>query len=76
MDYYKIINSDGVEEIIYIPYNPNNILITENDILKILNSNNVNVKKINNIDIFIRAFTHKSYCKKENYDKHIIRCKK
>ena len=41
-------------------------------IVHVLNSNNVHVNKINSIDIFIKAFTHKSCCKKEDYDKTIL----
>ena len=32
----KVTNNDGEEEIIQIPYNLNNVLITENDIINIL----------------------------------------
>ena len=74
MDYYKIINSDGVEEIIYISYNPNNILITENDILKILNSNNVNVKKI--ILIYLLELLHINLIVRKKIMIKNIRCKK
>lgn len=61
---YKIYNNDK-EEIIHIPYNTNNFLASEDDILDILKRFNVtSVNKINHIEYFHTAFTHKSYCKK------------
>ena len=65
-------NQDGEDEIIQIPYNLNNILINESDIIQILNEYNVNVNKINHIAYFRQAFTHKSYCKKDIYPQHIL----
>jgi len=62
-----ITNSNGIEEIIFSPYNENNIFITEHDILKILNQFNVKIDKINNMENFYECFVHKSYCKKEHY---------
>ena len=59
-------------ETILIPYNINNILITENDILNILKTHHVEIEKINNISYFHEAFTHKSYCKKNIYPSHIL----
>ena len=44
----KIINNNGEEETIQIPYNLNNVLATEEDIIKILANFNVHVNKINN----------------------------
>jgi len=73
---FTIKNNDGDEEIIYIPYNLNNILITENNILDILNNYNVKLNKINNISYFIQAFTHKSYCKKIIYPQNILELSK
>jgi len=46
-------------------YNEKNILITEKDILMILQKYIPNIK-INNFKHFINAFVHKSYCKKNN----------
>ena len=45
-DGLKIINNNGEEEIFQIPYNLNNILPTEKDIIQILSNFNVNIKKI------------------------------
>lgn len=46
-----------------VPYNFNNILVTKKDIEMILNKYDTNVK-INDLEIYIRAFTHVSYTKK------------
>jgi len=48
-----------------LPYNPKNILINENDVNKILKRYNIN-KNINSIDIYRKAFIHKSYCTRKN----------
>jgi len=69
---FKIINNMGDEEIIQIPYNINNILINEEDVIKILNCYNVKVDKIIDIEKFREAFTHKSYCKKNIYPEQIL----
>lgn len=68
----KIINDLGEEEIIQIPYNINNILVDENDIIKLLLQCNVKLDKINDISHFRQAFTHKSYCKKTIFPDHIL----
>lgn len=73
---FKVINSNGEEEIIQIPYNLNNILIEENDIIKILDKFNIKVDKINNIEAFREAFTHKSYCKKSIFPDEILEAAK
>ena len=62
---YMYKNSDGEDEIIQIPYNLNNIIIKEEDVLQLLKTYNVNLNKINHLQYFIQAFTHKSYCKKD-----------
>ena len=53
------------KEINNIPYNEKNILITEKDVILILNKYISNIK-INNFNHFINAFVHKSYCKRNN----------
>ena len=69
-----IINKDtGSEEIILIPYNKENILVNEDNILNILSTNNVNIDKINNIELFRTAFTHKSYLKKDIFPEEVLR---
>jgi dsRNA-specific ribonuclease len=69
---FKVTNSLGEEEIIQIPYNLNNILVQEDDIIKLLNQFNVKIDKVHNIDIFRESFTHKSYCKKSIYPSEIL----
>ena len=59
-------------ETIFIPYNINNILIKENDIITILKNNDVHIENINHIEYFHEAFIHKSYCKKTIYPNHIL----
>lgn len=71
-DGFIVKNVEGEDEIIHIPYNLNNILVTENDIMKILDQYNVKIDKINHIEYFIQAFTHKSYCKKDIYPSNIL----
>jgi ribonuclease-3 len=75
-DGYTYINSDGENEIIQIPYNLNNIIIKEEDIIQILKTYNVNIDKINHIKYFIQCFTHKSYCKKDILPDNILECAK
>jgi ribonuclease-3 len=75
-DGLKIINNNGEEEIIQIPYNLNNVLATEEDIIQILANFNVKVNKINHIDIFHEAFTHKSYCKKDIFTDDVLEASK
>ena len=72
-----IINKeDGSEETYYIPYNINNILITEEDIINILSNYNINVQKINDINYFHQSFTHKSYTKKDIFTREILEASK
>lgn len=72
----KILNNNGEEEIIQIPYNLNNVLIKEEDIIQILSNYNVNIDKVNHVDIFHEAFTHKSYCKKDIFTEEILTASK
>ena len=50
------------------PYNESNFLITENDILNIMKSLNIQDFTINNISFYQEAFVHKSYTKLKDYD--------
>ena len=45
------------------PYNVKNKYITTEVIIDIMNKLNINDYKINNIEIYQRAFVHKSYTK-------------
>lgn len=75
-DGFVVKNSDGEDEVIHIPYNLNNVLVNEQDIIQILSLHNVQINKINHIEYFRQAFTHKSYCKKDIYPQHILDCAK
>jgi len=65
---------DGIDEVYYIPYNINNILITQEEIIQILNRYNVRIDKINHIEYFHQSFTHKSYIKKDIFTDDILKC--
>jgi len=71
-----IIKKDDIEEVYQIPYNINNILITEKDIINILSQYDVNIGNINHLKYFHQAFTHKSYVKKEVFTDDILECSK
>ena len=73
---FKVTNNLGEEEIIQIPYNLNNILVQEDDIIKLLNQYNVKIDKVHNIEAFRESFTHKSYCKKAIYPSEILEASK
>jgi len=53
------------------PYNLKNVLLTENDILNILKSLTIQNIKITNLDLYQRAFVHKSYCEMKDYEEYI-----
>ena len=68
----KIDNSDSessTEKKIYPVYNENNFYITKEIINMILRSVNIN-KTVNNIDIWQKAFIHKSYCCDTDFKKN------
>jgi dsRNA-specific ribonuclease len=60
-------NSNGTETYIFDPYNPLNINITENEIQKLLNTYGISVP-IHNINLYKRAFVHRSYIKRPNIE--------
>ena len=62
---------EKLEESIYNPYNDNNKEININIIKKILNSYNV-FYNIKNIELFKRAFIHKSYVKPKKMNDDVI----
>jgi ribonuclease-3 len=71
-DGFTITKENGEIEVVNIPYNLNNVEITEADIIKILADRGVVIDKVNHPKYFIRAFTHKSYCKKDIYPQQIL----
>jgi ribonuclease-3 len=67
-----IIKNNDVDEVINIPYNLNNILITEDNLIDLFNTYNVKIDKIYKMHYFIEAFTHKSYCKKDIIPEYVL----
>lgn len=51
-----------------MPYNNKNILLTEDDLRALFNSNGLHKVNFNNIDLYRNAFVHKSYCTMKNAD--------
>jgi len=60
-------NSNWTETYVFDPYNPLNINITENEIQKLLNTYGISVP-IHNINLYKRAFVHRSYIKRPNIE--------
>jgi ribonuclease III len=56
------IPDDVVEE---LPYNPKNVLIEKEDVQRLLATFGIE-RKVHNIDIYRKAFVHKSYCTRKN----------
>ena len=52
------------------PYNFNNKLITESEVLNILKIHNIQNVNINNLSLYQRAFIHKSYCEMKDYEEY------
>ena len=50
-------------DLIFNPYNPNNKEISENEVCDILKKYGV-PDKVHNINLYKRAFIHRSYCKR------------
>lgn len=72
-----VINKDnGETETYMIPYNINNFLASEDEIINILKHYNVHIDKINHLEYFHQAFTHKSYVKKEVFTNEILNASK
>ena len=74
----EILNDGDVqkedEELIFNPYNSNNIEIKESQVCDILKKYGV-PDKVHNINLYKRAFVHKSYCKRpkiENEENGVI----
>lgn len=64
-----IVNGD-IEKKIFPVYNENNFYITKEIILSILKSGNVIVSDISNLEIWQKAFIHKSYCSNNDFKKN------
>lgn len=60
--------SEDLAEIIYNPYNPLNVEITANDVRDILKTYGVPPNCLDNIELYKRAFIHKSYTKKPEHE--------
>ena len=60
-------NSQGIETYIFDPYNPLNRSIEKPEIEMILKTYGINVP-INNINLYKRAFIHRSYIKRPNLE--------
>jgi ribonuclease-3 len=71
-----VIKKDDVEEVYQIPYNLNNILITDTDIINILSKYDVHIGQVNHLKYFHQSFTHKSYVKKDVFTDEILKCSK
>nr|QFG74268.1 MAG: ribonuclease-III-like protein [Megaviridae environmental sample] len=71
-----VIYKEDSEEVYHIPYNINNILITNEDIIDILNTFGIEVEEIKNIENFYLATTHKSYVKKDVFTPEILNAAK
>lgn len=69
-----VINKEnGETETYMIPYNINNFLVSEEDIINILKHYNVTITKINHLKYFHTAFTHKSYVKKDVFSDQVLK---
>jgi len=51
-----------------LPYNNNNVLLSDNDLKTFFNRNGLTDIKYNNINLYRNAFIHKSYCTMKNAD--------
>lgn len=51
-----------------LPYNPKNVLLQEEDLLKFLKDNGLENIRYNNINLYRNAFVHRSYCTMKNAD--------
>jgi ribonuclease-3 len=58
-------SSSSENEVDSMPYNPGNVLLSEEDVKKLLSDNDVK-ENINDISQYRMAFVHKSYCTRRN----------
>jgi len=73
LDGVTIKKDDGTQEIYMIPYNPNNILIQEQDVISLLAKYQVTIPKVYHIKYFQESMTHKSYLKKDIFTDKILK---
>jgi ribonuclease III len=52
------------------PYNPNNFLIQHSDVMNIMKKLHIHDFKINDIQLYQKAFIHKSYCTMKDYEEY------
>jgi len=71
-DGITINKDDGTEDTIHIPYNENNILINEKDVILLLKKYGVDIDKVYHIKYFRESMTHKSYIKKNIFSDDIL----
>jgi len=71
MDIKNILHDDDIikveDEFIFCPYNPLNVEITLNDVQSILTKYNIYIK-VFNIELYKRAFVHRSYTKRPSFE--------
>ena len=63
-------NANGVDTYIFDPYNPLNKQIQESDIEQILKNYGIDVS-VANLELYKRAFIHRSYIKRPNLENEI-----
>ena len=66
-------DGNGIDEVLFNPYNPKNILIKESDVKQILRTYGI-PDKIFNFELYRRAFVHRSYTKRpdsENMENNV-----
>jgi len=71
LSYLIFSNSMNQEKFKADPYNPNNVLISNEDVLHIFQKVNMNDFKPNNIELYQLAFKHKSYCLMKDYEEFV-----
>lgn len=72
LDGITIKKDDGTEEIYFIPYNENNILISEHDVISLLHKYQVHIPKVFHLNYFQESMTHKSYLKKDIFTESLL----
>lgn len=68
---FNITKPDGSIETLFVPYNENNVLITEDDVKNIIGKYGIDIS-VNDIRIYQYGMTHKSYIKRPFYTPGIL----